>query len=99
MSSDVINAGMGSFGGQFNLTKDAHIDSIATYGRYVKGPAGYIDTLIYRVVPGGANNLNVVGDFTGQSTKYPVSNDTARYMRFYCDILSDFIAFYVELPS
>lgn len=85
LSSDVINAGMGSLGDQFNLTKDAYIDSIATYGRYVKGSAGYVDTLIYRVVPRGTNNLNVVGYFTGQSTKYPASNDTARYRRLYWD--------------
>ena len=85
LSSDVINAGVGTLSDQFNLTKDAYIDSIATYGRYEKGSAGYVDTLIFRVVPRSSNNLNIIGFFTGQSTKYPASNDTTRYRRLYWD--------------
>lgn len=85
LSSEVINAGIGTISDGFDPSQNSFIDTIATYGRYIKGSAGHVDTLIYRVVPRGANNLNIVGFFTGQSTKYPSSNDTARYRRLYWD--------------
>lgn len=88
LSSEVINSGIGGSGDRFDIAQNAFIDSIATYGRYSKGTAGFVDTLIYRVVPRSTNNLNVVGYFTGQSTKYPASNDTARYRRLYWDSIA-----------
>jgi hypothetical protein len=88
LSSEVINAGVGGLLDGFDINAVTYIDTIATYGRYTKGTAGHVDTLIYRVVPRSTNNLNVVGYFTGQSTKYPASNDTARYRRLYWDSIA-----------
>lgn len=85
LSSEVINAGVGTTIDKFDITQNVSIDSLATYGRYEKGSAGYVDTLVFRIVPRSINNLNVVGYFTGQSTKYPSSNDTTRYRRLYWD--------------
>ena len=85
LSSEVINSGVGGPSDGFDISLNSMIDTIATYGRYIKGSAGYVDTLIYRVVPRSTNNLNIVGYFTNQSTKYPASNDTARYRRLYWD--------------
>ncbi len=85
LSSDVIKAGIGGLSDEFDISMNVSIDTIATYGRYSKGSAGYVDTLIYRVVPRGANNLNRIGYFTGQLTKYPTSSDTTRYRRLYWD--------------
>lgn len=88
LSSDVISSGIGSSADKFDISQNAFIDTIATYGRYIKGSAGHVDTLIFRVVPRSANNLNRVGYFTGQSTKYPASNDTTRYRRLYWDSIA-----------
>ncbi|MEN8958426.1 MAG: T9SS type A sorting domain-containing protein [Flavobacteriales bacterium] len=85
LSSEVINAGIGGAVDGFDISLNTMIDTIATYGRYSKGSAGHVDTLIYRVVPRGANNLSQVGFFRNQSTRYPSSNDTARYRRLLWD--------------
>ncbi|MGB1040236.1 MAG: T9SS type A sorting domain-containing protein [Flavobacteriales bacterium] len=88
LSSEVINSQVGSLLDEFDISQNAFIDTIATYGRYIKGSAGHTDTLIFRVVPRGSSNLNRVGYFTNQLTKYPSSNDTARYRRLYWDSIS-----------
>jgi hypothetical protein len=80
LSSDIINSSVLTSDDAFDPSATATLDSIAVYSRYTKGRAGYVDTVIYRVVTGGAsNNLTRVFFFTGQATNYPSSNDTTRF--------------------
>lgn len=66
------------------------LDSIGSTGYYVKGRAGHIDTLIYRVVMSNAgNNLNTESYFTGQSLNY--AYDTVRFQNLIYDDINDSI--------